>query len=572
MEVAWGDATVSIVLQIGISWDAVFDLFNSNVDELWKAFVESQLNKLANQFLGKTGLFDVLMRTPSPKMNGGGIIFGTPNDPIWNHLKVLYWERFLPVGYLALFLSVMVSNFGKAWGFGVGKQKQRQLGLLIGLFLIPGAWYLAIAYLNLISLFSLSVSPPLGPLQREVVGAFTKIITGDIAYASVVGGTSLIAFLLALLVNLLRLVAIWIIVPTLPLIIGFDLGEFPILGNFSRRVYTAFAVLAAVPIPVSIGTRIIYSFYEIANNGGDVFIGALADTAFIIIVPTLAVLVPVYVFMQAADYATIRGATAALSIIGKPASLATSGGSLVASKALGSAANRFGRGSGKRDDGDDGDGDGGGGGGGHDDSGPYPGGGQESDTGRGGLPKRRPSGTRSETRGGQKPIPASNVDASRWTSGGKTPKQTTPPSTDSAPPALPGTLEQADAAGGTARSDVDYVSDGHVVDPEVSFATSTDRAFARSQVIATGMASSYYPTQKPSDTSPSRTATRDSDTEEGSISTSDDRVEPELVDNAAARARRRRGEMRDPTKRPAYKDRRRRQRRQRDRYYGYGDD
>jgi hypothetical protein len=572
MEVVWGDAAVTIVLQIGISWEAVFDLFNQNISQLWKAFVESQLNKLVDQFITKDGLFEVLLQTPSPKMKGGGIIFGTPNGPVWNHLKVLYWERFLPVGYLALFLSVMVSNFGKAWGLGVGKQKQRQLGLLVGLFLIPGAWYLAIAYLNLISLFSLSVAPPLGPLQNRTVGAFTNIITGDIAYASIIGGTSIVAFLLALLVNLMRLVAIWVIVPTLPLIIGFDLGEFPILGNFSRRAYAMFAVLAAVPIPVAIGTRIIYSFYEIANNGGDVFIGALADTAFIIIVPTLAVLVPVYVFMQAADYATIRGATAALSIIGKPASLATSGGSLVASKALGSAANRFGRESGKRDDGDDGDGDGGGGGGGHDDSGPYPGGGQESDTGWGGLPKRRPSGARSKTRDGPKPIPASHVDASRWTSGGKTSKQGTRPSTDSAPPALPGPQGQADAAGETARSDVDYVSDGHVVDPEVSFATSTDRAFARSQVIATGMASSYYPSKNQSDTTASRTSTPDADTEKSSISTSDDRVEPEIVDNAVARARRRRGEMRDPTNRPAYKDRRRRQRRQRDRYYGYGDD
>jgi hypothetical protein len=614
MGVTWGDAAVSIVMQVGIAWEAVFDQFNSNIDELWKAFVESQLNKLANQFLGKNGLFDVLLRTPSPKMRGGGIIFGTPNDPIWNHLKVLYWERFLPVGYLALFLSVMVSNFGKAWGLGVGKQKQRQLGLLIGLFLIPGAWYLAVAYLNLVSLFSLSIAPPLGPLQREIIHAFTNVITGDVGYASVVGSTSLIAFLLAFLLNLMRLVAIWVIVPTFPLIIGFDLGEFPVLGNFSRRAYTMFAVLAAVPIPVAIGTRIIYSFYEIADNGGDVFINAIADTAFIIIVPTLAVMVPVYVFMQAADYATIRGATAALSIIGKPAALATSGGSWAASQALGNIKKRFkgGRGNSK-----EGDGGGGGGGGlgdsgpmpsmgesGHGDSGPYPGRGQDSNSSRGGLPKRRPSGARPDTRGGPKPNPASDVDASRWTPGRSTSTQSQTSGTDSAPPALPGfqhthrasaypeiNQEQADAAGDPligdaaradyiagdeARSDVDYVSDGHMVDPERSFATPTDREFARSQVIATGMASPYYQRGNQGSKGAAqydRDSARDvAGSSSRTVSTDDTRTDPEIIDDAAARARRRRGQARDPTERTDYKQRRRRQRRNRDRYYGSGDD
>jgi hypothetical protein len=625
MGVEWSEVVVTIVLQVGIAWEAVFDLFNQNIGDLWEAFVKWQLNQLADEFLGKSGLFEVLLRTPSPRMKGGGIIFGTPDDAVWNHLKVLYWERFLPVGYLALFLSVMVSNFGKAWGLGVGKQKQRQLGLVIGLFLIPGAWYLAIAYLNLIELFSLGISPPLGDLQDAVVDSLSVIVSTDVGYASVVGATSIIAFLLALLVNLMRLVAIWVIVPTLPLIIGFDLGEFPVLGNFSRRAYTMFAVLAAVPIPVAIGARIIFSFYKIASKGGDVFIDTLANTVLVIVIPTLAVMVPVYVFMQAADYATIRGATAALSIIGKPAALATSGGSWAASQTLGNVKKRF---TGGRGNSNGGDGGGGGGGGsgdsgprpsmgdsGHDDSGPYPGRGQASETGWGGLPKRRPSGARPDTRGGPKPNPASDVDASGWKPGGNQSGQSSASGTDSAPPALPGfqhthrasaypetTAEQADAAGdplvgdaaradyvagGPARSDVDYVSDGQIVDPEASFATPTDRAFARSQVIASGMASPYYRSQASESSSADLTAARSTESDSATsgnterevkvseartVSTDDDRGEPEIVDNAAARARRRRGEMRDPTERSEYKERRRRQRRQRDRYYGDGDD
>jgi hypothetical protein len=115
-----------------------------------------------------------------------------------------------------------------------------------------------------------------------------------------------------------------------------------------------------------------------------------------------------------------------------------------------------------------------------------------------------------------------------------------------------------------------------MVDPERSFATPTDREFARSQVIATGMASPYYQRGNQGSKGAAqydRDSARDvAGSSSRTVSTDDTRTDPEIIDDAAARARRRRGQARDPTERTDYKQRRRRQRRNRDRYYGSGDD
>ncbi|WP_323677642.1 hypothetical protein [Halorubellus sp. PRR65] len=586
-----------VPLQIGISWESVFDIFTDQLPDMYRSFVEWSLTQVIDQFLGKQGdLFRVILRTPAPEMRNGGVLFGTPKQPIWNHLKTLYWSKFLPVGYLVLFLSVMVSNFGKAWGVGSEKTNHRRIGLVVGLFLIPGGWYLAVAYLKLMNLFALSVLPAPSDLQDVTVATMSNILSGEIVIASLVGGVAIVAYLLAVIVHMVRLFAIWVIVPTLPLVMGFDLGEFPILGNFSRRAYSAFIVLGAVPIPIGIGTRIMLSFQGMADKGGNVFYAGIADLMFVLVVPTFAALVPIYVFSQAADYASIRGATAALSLVAKPAGIAAAGWKAAGKKGL---SKMFGSSSDDGDTDDDG-------GGGPDDSGPrpstddddgegrHPGRGNGSATGRGGLPKRRPSGARPDTRGGPKPNPASDVDASNWNPGTNR-RGTSTASSNSERPALPGyqhthpasaypetTPEQAQragdplvgdsaradyVAGGDARSDVDYVSDGRMVDPEVSFATHADREFARSQVIATGAASPYFRTQAPTNQGTRRGS---SDGSGGGIEQSDGSETPAIVDEAAARARRRRGKQPAQTNR-AVKQHERRRRRQaslRDQYYG----
>ncbi|MFC6954874.1 hypothetical protein [Halorubellus litoreus] len=578
-----------VILQVGISWDSVFDIFTDQLPEMYKSFVRWGLDAVVENFFGNEGLFRVLLRTPSPEMRNGGILFGTPKQPIWSHLKTLYWSKFLPVGYLVLFLSVMVSNFGKAWGVGQSKANERKVGLLVGLFLIPGGWYLAVAYLKLMNLFALSVLPAPAQLQTISVQTMSNVVSGEIVTSSAIGGIAVVAYLLAVVVHMIRLFAIWVLVPTLPLVMGFDLGEFPILGKFSRRAYSAFIVLGAVPIPIGIGTRIMLSFQAMADRGGDVVFAGIADMMFVLVVPTFAALVPIYVFSQAADYATIRGVSAALSIISTPASMAASGWKAAGKKGL---SKMFGSDSTDEDGDDDGGDDDGGG---HGDSGPRPSSddsGRGDGHGRGGLPKRRPSGARPDTRGGPKPNPASDIDASNWNPGAGRARSTT---VDGEQPALPGyqhthpasaypevTSAEADAAGdplvgdsaradyvagGPARSDVDYVSDGRMVDPEVSFATHADREFARSQVIATGAASPYYRTQAPTNQGTPRGS---SDASGGGIEQSDGSETPAIVDEAAARARRRRRKQPAQTNR-AVKQHERRRRRQatlRDQYYG----
>lgn len=594
----------SSLVQIGISWDSVFDIFTKHLPRMYESFVKWGLKAVIEQFFeGPADLFRVILRTPSPEMQNGGVLFGTPKQPIWNHLQTLYWSKFLPVGYLVLFLSVMVSNFGKAWGLGSGKDNQRKVGLLVGLFLLPGGWYLAVAYLKLMNLFSLSVVPSASKLQSHSIEAMTNILSGEIVLASIVGSVAIVAYLLAVIVHMIRLFAIWVIVPTLPLVMGFDLGEFPILGDFSRRAYSAFIVLGAVPIPIAIGTRILISFQKMATEGGNVFYAGIADMMFVLVMPTFAALVPIYVFSQAADYASIRGATAALSLVAKPAGIAAAGWKAAGKKGLSKVLGSNGDDSSNDDDGDDG-----GGGSGPDDSGPRPSTDQEN--GKSGLPKRRPSGARPDTRGGPKPNPASDVNASAWNRGnGQRGSSTT--GGDSDVPALPGYQDTHPAsgypeatpgeanvasdpllgdsgradyvAGGSARSDVDYVSDGEMVDPEVSFATHADREFARSQVIATGAASSYSRSQSSSSSRPALPASTKAASSKNQNSGTDGAAgiektgegeTPDVVDEATARARQRRGKQRTQTGRATkqHKQRRRRQAKLRERYYGAGDD
>jgi hypothetical protein len=469
------ETALLIVFQIGISWESVFEILANNIDDIFQSLVESQLNKLVEQFLGKEGLFEILLRTPAPKLRGGSVLFGTPTRPIWSNLKTLYWTRFLPVGYLALFVSVMVSNFGKAWGFGASKQKQRQLGLVIGLFLIPAGWYLAVGYLKLMNLLTLGIAPDLALLQDDTVEAFSMVLTTDLVYAGLIGSTSIIAFLLALILNLLRLMTLWILVPTLPLALGFDLGEFPVLGRFSRRAYTMFVVLGAVPIPMGIGFRILYSFNKMAGQGGAVFYDAIAPTVFIILLPTLAALIPVYVFMQAADYATIRGVTATLSIIGKPASLAVSGGTSAGWSLLkkGVKTHAGGGNSGGGDDGpggnDDDSGSGGetsGSGGGRSGSGQHSGGADNADD-QPALPKRTPSGGDSKNRHSQ----STNSPSANGTGASADGSQ---------PPALPPAKKSSGSTANTPASEGATASSGRTPESEQPQDSHADQTMARS--------------------------------------------------------------------------------------------
>lgn len=320
--------------------DAIFNALEESLGDLIETgfdFVADVVVDVVEEIAGPA--LDLMLFVPTPEPVG--VYFREPSNAPWGEIFDYMWAGTIPLGFALLIVAWQVGQAGSSLGV-INTRKTRKLdrGLFAGLFIIPITYVLAAIFLQLVNAITFYIAPTPDEIANTVEGLleFDDLI-GDSTFWILAWGmasTLLALALLAVLINILRIVILFMLTVLLPVLAALKLAGVPYFQKWADRLINMYVSLGLSSILMATGFRLT----QILLGGGSIDISGIPASDFIVpifaMVPfVIGIIIPAGAIsnslnvMQAASLASAAGgaATKAASRTKKLASAGKKAGS-----------------------------------------------------------------------------------------------------------------------------------------------------------------------------------------------------------------------------------------------------
>jgi len=229
------------------------------VDTL-KGFVEWFIDSITEVLA--TGIDAIARATywvPHPQLDEPSDLYLRPDSGVWANIYDFHWDYGVPVGVTILIGMWFLRTAGVAGGVLNTESKVRaDKNILVGIVMISLSYYIAVLYLNIAHGIAIALAP--GKTELEAVALELAGVSGGVAIAFHFLNISLSAtlFILLLLVNLIRIIAVYSIPMLAWLFVTLHYAKVPILTPVVTDLGKKVSKTALWTIPVAAGWRVMY--------------------------------------------------------------------------------------------------------------------------------------------------------------------------------------------------------------------------------------------------------------------------------------------------------------------------
>jgi len=312
--------------------DAIIERVVNAVDTLIETGVTFLTDVIAGIIETIAGpALQLMLFVPSPLPVGR--YFSAPRNAPWGEIYDYLWTATIPLGFSILIVSWQVGQAGSAVGaISVKKTRKIDRGLFAGIFLIPASYVLAAIFLQFVNYMTEYIAPDPDEVASVVVGLLniTDLENGGIwLLAYVLGGTLLTIALLAIVINIVRVVFLFMITVLLPVLMGLKFGGVPYFEKWADKFINMYVSLALASVIMAAGFRLTLILLEGGINISGIPASDFLMPIFAMIPFALGVIIP---FGAISNSLNITSAASAASLGAGAAGTAVSRGKKLASK------------------------------------------------------------------------------------------------------------------------------------------------------------------------------------------------------------------------------------------------
>jgi hypothetical protein len=313
--------------------DALMDALRDGLPGIFKqlADIATGLAKGAIKSIAGPAL-DLVLYVPSPLPVG--VYFQKPANSPWGAIFDYMWGATIPLGFALLFTAWAVGQAGSSLTI-LDERKTRKLdrGMFAGLLVIPLSYVLVAIFLQVVNALTAYIAPSPAEVSSSVFNLLTfDQLTGSastLIIAFLLSNTLLVLILLAVAVNIFRVVMLLVISIVLPILMSLKLAGLPYLEDWADKFLNMFVSLGLSTVIVAAGLRLsllLFGGGTIRLDGipADNFIGPV----FAMIPFALGVVMPAGSIISSLNISQVAGA-----LTGAPAKLASGAASKASSKA-----------------------------------------------------------------------------------------------------------------------------------------------------------------------------------------------------------------------------------------------
>ena len=220
-------------------------------------FLDALFTPLANAMgtiLKDIADFTVLV--PHPEWTSAEQVMSAPDGGLWLTLWEVHWNVMVPSSLAILIAAWFARQAGVAANL-VGAEESARSGrnLARGFGIILISWWIVGAYLNLAHALTALVTPDSAAMAAAIpdIGVAT-VIAAAFYYLELTVGSTL--FILLILVNVVRLIAIYGFVILFPILAAVYYANIPVLSDMFKSFGDKLATTAVWTFPVAAGWRI----------------------------------------------------------------------------------------------------------------------------------------------------------------------------------------------------------------------------------------------------------------------------------------------------------------------------
>lgn len=213
------------------------------------------------------GVVEFIVDTPAPYRDGEMAFFEAPDNEPWTNLYQLYLTRTLPMGILLWALIVMLVQFTRLFTRTAGGEAQRtrlNRRAAFGFLMLIAWWPIGSFVLHMAGALTTTIAPTGSEMVGTLNEFFSNIGGGLIAGVLVYLSAGVVAFLL-LLVFFTRHVAIYVLMPLMPVLIALwiiDEGPMRYVAGTAEAIGGMFVPFVFMTVPTAAILLVGYSIQD----------------------------------------------------------------------------------------------------------------------------------------------------------------------------------------------------------------------------------------------------------------------------------------------------------------------
>jgi hypothetical protein len=203
-----------------------------------------------------TGVIEFIVDTPAPYQDGEMAFFQSPDNPPWTSLYELYLTKTLPIGIVLWALIVLLTQFTRLFTHTAKGEAQRTRltrRAAFGFLMLIAWWPVGAFTLHMAGSLTTAIAPT-GQQMAGSINEFFANIGGGLITAILLYFSSGVLALLLLLVFLTRHVAIYVLMPLMPVLIPLwivDEGPMKYVAGVAESIGGMFVPFVFMTVPTA---------------------------------------------------------------------------------------------------------------------------------------------------------------------------------------------------------------------------------------------------------------------------------------------------------------------------------